>query len=208
MHPAALHSGRQLSTQLGTAGGAGCGLSSGSLPAACTAGLWTGVYNSSPSSTQSLQPRKLRSRPSKVFQCLAPVTCLHNLRGWGLHNLLSIIWEVCGSPDLTPVGPKFRKQSLLLRQYPINTPKNRRRDVPAQTKGPPWPLSSRLHSSQEHISGQTYRDRQSRVTPPPAPSQPLPLAAQGLQAEAATPYSAALCRLLSDELIPFPLEPR
>lgn len=51
MHPMALHSGRQLSPQLGTAGGAGCGLPSGSLPAACTAALWTGMYNSSPSST-------------------------------------------------------------------------------------------------------------------------------------------------------------
>lgn len=46
------------------------------------------------------------------------------------------------------------------------------------------------------------------MIPPPALSQPLPLAAQGLQAEVATPYSDSLCRLLSDELVPFPLEPR
>lgn len=116
MHPTALQSGRQLSTQLGTAGGAGCGLPSGSLPAACTAALWTGVYNSSPSEshTESVQPRKLRPRSSKVFRCLAPTTCLHNLRGWGLHNLLSIIWEVCGSPDLTPVGPNLESGASFL----------------------------------------------------------------------------------------------
>lgn len=42
---------------------------------------------------------------------------------------------------------------------------------------------------------------QSHVTPPPALSEPLPLAAQGLQAEVVTPYSATLCRLLSDELV-------
>ena len=46
------------------------------------------------------------------------------------------------------------------------------------------------------------------MIPPPALSQPLSLAAQGLQAEIATPDSATLRRLLSDELVLFLLEPR
>lgn len=89
--------------------------------------------------------RKLRPRSSEIFRCLAPTMRQHNLRGWDLYNLLSIIWEVCGSPDLTPFGPNL--------PYPINTPKNRREDIAAQTKGPLSPTSSCLHSSQKHVSG-------------------------------------------------------
>lgn len=116
MHPTALHSSRQLSTQLGTAGGADCGLPSGSLPAACTAALWMGAFNSSPSEshTESVQPRQLRPRPSKVFRCLAPTMYPHNLRGRGLRNLLSIAREVHGSPDLTPVDPNLESGASFL----------------------------------------------------------------------------------------------
>lgn len=87
------------------------------------------AVGSSPPSAQSGKPRRCRSRSSKAFRCLALTTCSQNPRGWGLHNSLSIIWELCGSPDLTPAGPNLESRASFLAQCPINTPKNRRGEM-------------------------------------------------------------------------------
>lgn len=160
------------------------------------------AVGSSPAPAQFMEPRRGRPRSSKVFRCLAPAACPQNPAGWGLHNSLSIIWELCGSPDLTPAGPDLESRASFIAQRPINTPRNRRGEILTPKVQPAHhpPVSMAAESTEGDKGTGTGSHMWHLLNSPnlsPCCSGPL-----------GRDSCSLFISLLSAELVLFPLEPR